>query len=80
MTRLDNIEEAVYNQGRADPIFDQFRVRIAENERERKCDNESLMQRMDNVEEKIKSHSFLIEQFQKEFKMVVSALLTVSIK
>ena len=63
MTRLDNIEEAVYNQGRADPIFDQFRVRIAENERERKCDNEQLMQRMDNVEEKIKVHSFLIEQF-----------------
>jgi len=72
LTRMEAIEEAVYNQGRADPIFDQFRVKIAENEKERKMDNEELQHRMQNVETLVNSHNFTIEQVLKEFKMVVS--------
>lgn len=51
LKRLAELEEAVYNQGKANPIFDDIKDRITKGEVRRKLDNEELRNRMDNVEE-----------------------------
>lgn len=40
--RIVELEEAVYNQGRANAIFDDIKDRIASGEVKRKIDNEAL--------------------------------------
>ena len=65
------LEEAVYNQGRANPIFEQFRVRIAEGEKQRKVDNEELKNRMDNVEKIVGNQNFIVEQNTKQLDVLV---------
>ena len=48
--RLAGLEEAVFNQGKSNEVFDEIRDRIVTNEAVRKVDNMKLIDRMDNVE------------------------------
>lgn len=53
MFKITALEEAVYNQGRANAIFDDIRDSITRNEAARKMDNEELRNRMTNSEKMV---------------------------
>ncbi len=56
--RVTELEEAVYNQGRANSIFEDIKDRIAKNEAQRRVDNEALRNRMDNTEQLVAEQNF----------------------
>lgn len=69
--RLAELEEAVYNQGRANAVFEDIRDRITKNETTRKVDIEEVRNRMTNVEHKVDNQNFIVEQLSKQFETAV---------
>ena len=69
--RLAELEEAVYNHGRANAIFEDIRDRITKNETTRKVDIEEVRNRMINVEHKVDNQNFIVEQLSKQFETAV---------
>ncbi len=59
--RVRQLEEAVYNQGRANSLFEDIRDKISFIESIRKVENEQLRNRMDNVERAVKDQNFTLE-------------------
>lgn len=53
LVRMAELEDAVYNQGRAHSIFEDIKDRITKGEALRRVDNEALKNRMDNVEKMV---------------------------
>ena len=61
MKKIEDLEEAVYNQGKANSIFEDIRDNITKNEAARKVDSEELHNRMANTEKTVTEQNFTIE-------------------
>jgi hypothetical protein len=66
MEKIADLEEAVYNQGKANAIFEDIRDNITKNEAARKMDSQELHSRMGNAEKTVSEQNFTIEQITKK--------------
>jgi hypothetical protein len=77
MEKITDLEEAVYNQGRSNAIFDDIRDKISKNEAQRKMDNEKLRNYLTNTEKLVNDHDFTVEQSTKKLDTAVIACVDV---